>query len=80
MHDHEERAEVGAKVMVATALLATLSLILFFFKPVWAHSLSVLLVIACLVSVGLGVWIAEAGGKIRRVDFRQPPQGLLEVR
>ena len=30
MHDHEERAEVGAKVMVLTALLATLSLILFF--------------------------------------------------
>ncbi|MBP9865331.1 MAG: hypothetical protein KBC91_02885 [Candidatus Omnitrophica bacterium] len=74
MHDHEERAEAGAKVMVATAVLATLVLLFYFFKPSWVRGLSVILVLSCLLSAGIGVWIAEAGGKIRRVDFRTQAQ------
>jgi hydrogenase-4 membrane subunit HyfE len=71
MDVHEERAELGGKVMVATAIFATLLLLCLFFKPSWVRVLSAILVIGCLISMGLGVWIAESGGKIRRVDFRQ---------
>jgi len=71
MEVHEERAETGAKVMVATAVLATLLWVLSLFKPAWVRGLSAILVLCCLLSTGLGIWIAESGGKIRRVDFRE---------
>ncbi len=70
LETHEERAEAGAKAMLAAAVLATISFLLNFWKPVWARRISVVVVIACVISVAFGLWIADAGGKIRRVDFR----------
>lgn len=67
---HEERAETGSKAMLAAAVLATISFLLSFWKPVWARRVSVIVVIACVISVVCGIWIADAGGKIRRPDFR----------
>ncbi len=67
---HEERAEAGSKAMYAAASLAVLSLILLFWKPSAGRWSCVLVLLACLAAVAAGIRIADAGGQIRRPDFR----------
>ena len=67
---HHDRAETWAKTMYGTAILATLALLLIFWRWEYAGWLSAIVVLACFLSTAAGVWIAESGGKIRRVDFR----------
>jgi hypothetical protein len=71
MEQHEERAEKGSKVMLAAAVLATICLPLTFWRFDLGRWASLLVVLACLASVAAGIWIADSGGKIRRVDFRE---------
>ena len=74
---HEERADKGSKVMYAAAVLATLNLILIVWNAPVGRWASIVVLIACLLSAAAGVWIADAGGKIRRPDFRTlPPQSV----
>jgi hypothetical protein len=70
LHAHEERAEVGSKIMYAAAVLALVSLVIYFKKPDWVYGVSTALWVVGLLSILAGAWIAESGGKIRRVDFR----------
>lgn len=68
---HEHRAEDWAKVMYASAVAATLALLLIFFKPTAGRIASIVSAILCLASLGTGIWIAESAGAIRRPDFRE---------
>jgi hypothetical protein len=67
---HEHRAHDWSKLMYVTAVLATLTVVANMKKKEWVRPLTLLLLLFCLLSVASGVWIAESGGKIRRVDFR----------
>jgi L-asparagine transporter-like permease len=70
MNLHAERADKGSKAMIAAAVLATLCLPLTWWRMGIGRWVSVLVALACLLSVVGGIWIADSGGKIRRVDFR----------
>ena len=72
MHVHGSRAERGVKVYYAEAALAALSLVTAWKKPPWASLASALTLAVAIGALGVGVWIADAGGKIRRPDFRGP--------
>lgn len=67
---HEERAEAWSKAIYAATILATLCLAWSLFQWKYARWFSLVVALACIVAVGAGIWIAESGGKIRRVDFR----------
>ncbi len=71
-HEHEERAELGAKLIYVTAGLAVLGLVSFRIKKwpkaVWV--LGVLTALGCVATVGVAAWIADAGGKINHPEFR----------
>lgn len=67
---HEHRAEKGSVVFYVAAVLATLSLGLALWRFEAGRWAAILTALACLASVATGVWIADSGGKIRRVDFR----------
>ena len=67
---HEERAEIWSKVMYAAAILATISLALTLWRFDIGRWASILVILTSLSSIGAGIWIAESGGKIRRVDLR----------
>lgn len=73
---HEDRAEKGSKIMYAAAVLATLSLILVLRNIPAGRWVSIAVLMFCLLSAAAGIWIADAGGKIRRPDFRSPPIAL----
>lgn len=79
LETHEHRAEKGSVVFYAAAVLATLSLVLAIWRFEAGRWAAVLTVLACLASVAAGVWIADSGGKIRRVDFRDNAPGSLPV-
>jgi peptidoglycan/LPS O-acetylase OafA/YrhL len=71
LEQHEERAEKGSKVMLATAVLGTLALGASFWRQRVGQGLAVLVIVGCLASAAAGIWIADSGGKIRRPDFRK---------
>ncbi len=70
LEEHEERAEAGAKVMYASAVVATIGLLAAARNARWTRYAAMASVALCVGSVAAGVWISEAGGKIRRPDFR----------
>lgn len=74
---HEHRAEQGSVVFYVAAALATVSLGLAWWRFDAGRWAAILTVMACLASVVAGVWIADSGGKIRRVDFRDQAPGIL---
>jgi len=74
---HEHRAEKGSVVFYVTAVLATISLGLALWRFEAGRWAAILTALACLASVVAGVWIADSGGKIRRVDFRDNAPGKL---
>jgi hypothetical protein len=70
---HEERAEKGSIILYASAVVATLALILAIGQwPCWRIA-GIAAALLCAGSIGAGVWIADTGGKIRRPDFRLAP-------
>lgn len=82
---HEERAHTWSKLMYATAAVSTLALVAGlagarlgqWWKPVYLRGLAALVIVLCLGSTAAGVYIAEAGGKIRRPDFRTGANAAL---
>lgn len=71
LHLHEERAHTWSKLLYATAATASIALLLAFFHLPLSRKLSWLVVLLCLSSVAASVFIADSGGTIRRVDFRE---------
>lgn len=70
LETHEHRAETWSKVMYASAVISTVTLLLAVWKLSIALRVSLLAALLCAGSLLSGIWIAEAGGKIRRPDFR----------
>jgi hypothetical protein len=76
--EHSQRARIMAPVIYAVgilALLAVLSLIKFPRQAAWI-GWGVLL--GATISIGLGVWTAEAGGRIRHTEFRSVKESIPE--
>jgi hypothetical protein len=69
---HEERAHTWSKLMYVTALLASAGLAASLWRRNLARWSAIPVALSCAISVAAGVWIAESGGKIRRIDFRGP--------
>ena len=70
LRQHMDLAEDWGKLYYATAAVALLALVVAWRKPRWLWPpaiLAVLLAVACLV---VGMFIAEAGGRIRHPEFR----------
>jgi len=72
---HEKRAETGAWAYYITGALALVTLIVKWKLPKLERWLTALVLVAALVSLGFGGWIAHAGGQIRHTEFRagKPP-------
>ena len=72
LHEHEERAETFSKVMYGLGVVSILSLFCIWLKPDWVSVCVVVVILFCIVSFGLGLYIADAGGKIMRPHFNAP--------
>lgn len=70
LEQHEARAHTWSKVMYASAVAATVGLLLSGYRERWSRPAAGISLVFCVASLLAGVWIAEAGGKIRRPDFR----------
>jgi hypothetical protein len=77
---HEERAETGAWAYYITGALALVTLLVKWKLPKFERWLTALVLVAALVSLVFGGWIAHAGGQIRHTEFRagRPPPPHLQ--
>ena len=73
MEIHHERAETVSKLMYATAALGLIGLILGFTDTRRLFIVGFLALLMSLASVGAGMWVADAGGKIHHPEFRSTP-------
>ena len=76
---HQQRAEKLEYLFYALALLAAAAVALPKKWPAAATPLAVATLIAALVSLGAGGYIAYAGGKIRHREFRTQPPPQVKV-
>lgn len=68
--EHSGRARFSAPVIYAAGLLALIALAALVKFPREAGIMGWAVLIGILLSVGLSVWTAEAGGRIRHTEFR----------
>lgn len=71
---HEEVAHKWAKVMYGLLLVTLAALVMAWWKPALLRPMVVAVVVLCVASVAIGVYIADTGGEIRRPDFRTQSQ------
>jgi hypothetical protein len=70
LESHEERAHTWSKVMYALGAVAVVALVIAWVLPRQLAKFAWLTVLLCLAAFGAGIYIADAGGEIRRPDFR----------
>lgn len=70
MQTHYERAEIAAKFVYLAIALSLLGLAAMRYHPEYMFRIAVVIIIDILLAVGLMIWAAEAGGKIRHPEFR----------
>jgi len=68
--EHSHRAKATAPVVYAAGILAAVSLLALIRFPRQAAWIGWAVLLGCALSVGLSVWTAEAGGRIRHAEFR----------
>ncbi len=73
MDEHRSRAEKLIVAFYALAALSLASLLIPVKKPRTDLPLAVATLILALAVLGIGGWIAYAGGRIRHEEFRGPP-------
>jgi hypothetical protein len=73
MDEHRSRAEKLIVAFYALAALSLVSLLIPLKKPRADLPLSVATLILALAVLGMGAWIAYAGGRIRHEEFRSAP-------
>ncbi len=73
--EHSHRADFTAPVVYAAGILALAALLALVRFPRQAAWIGWAVVLQTLLSVSLSVWTAEAGGRIRHPEFRNPSQG-----
>jgi hypothetical protein len=81
LKEHAARAE---KMEFCFYLLAGLSLLALIIPMIWPRTLTLLSLVtlaAALITLGIGGWIAYAGGHVRHKEFRyEPIPGSTEAR
>jgi hypothetical protein len=73
LHEHEERAEDTAWIFYGTAALAVAGIAAGWKWPKIATWLAVATLLAGVVCLAAGGWIAHAGGQVRHSEFRDGP-------
>jgi hypothetical protein len=72
--EHSKRAHYTAPVVYAVGILALVALIMLIKFPRQAAWLGWAVLLGSTLSIGLSVWTAEAGGRIRHTEFRPVEQ------
>jgi len=76
---HHHLAETWVWVFYLTAAVALAGGLLAIFRKEWTKWAALLTTLCALASLAAGVYIAEAGGKIRHEEFRDgPPPAVAE--
>jgi len=70
---HMHRADLGMWFFYVTAAVAATALILPKFKPRTQLPLALATLVLALLSLRVGAWISQAGGKVRHSEFRDGP-------
>jgi hypothetical protein len=70
---HEDRAHAGVWAYYATGVIALVALLAKWKLPKLERWLMALVLVAALVSLGFGGWIAHAGGEIRHIELCAGP-------
>lgn len=70
LDEHLDRAERLVIVYLPTMLLAMAALVIPRFEPAARAALGWVILACAAIAVAAGVWIAEAGGKVRHPEFR----------
>lgn len=80
IHEHEERAEGTAILLYATLVASIAALVLSWHKPTWTLPLAGATLLLGLACLGAGLWVANAGGRIRHPELRvgTAPPSLLD--
>lgn len=78
LNTHMHRAEKLIYLFYALAALAVAALIVPIKWPRAGVSLAVLTLVVSLATLGVGGWIAYAGGKVRHPEFRSPNEPAPE--
>ena len=81
--EHSHRAKATAPVVYAAGILAAVSLLALIRFPRQAAWIGWAVLLGSTLSIGLSVWTAEAGGRIRHTEFRPaekfPTKQLLQA-
>jgi uncharacterized membrane protein YkgB len=68
--EHSARAKTTAPVVYAVGILALVALLLLIKFPLQSAWFSWAILLGGALSIGLSIWTAEAGGRIRHTEFR----------
>jgi hypothetical protein len=71
-HEHAGRARITAPVVYAAGLLSLVALATMIRFPRQAAWIGWAVLAGNVLSISLGIWTAEAGGRIRHPEFRNP--------
>jgi hypothetical protein len=71
---HAHRAFATAPVVYAVGILALVSLLALIKFPRQAAWIGWAVLLGSMISIGLSIWTAEAGGRIRHSEFRSPSE------
>ena len=82
---HAQRATRGLPVFYGLAALAGVALLLPWSFPKSGFTLNLLTLVMAVIALGVGGWIALAGGQVRHKEFRygkpsEPPGGYEKMR
>lgn len=72
LHMHSSRADKTTPVIYASAILAVLALLALIKFPKAATWLAAAVLLGNGASILLAIWAADAGGRIRHIEFRPP--------
>lgn len=76
---HMERAEKFELVYSLLAVLAVAAILVPFKWPKADAALTVLTLFLAIATMGIGAWIAYAGGKVRHSEFRNSPPPDVDI-
>jgi len=72
--EHEYRAERAAFTTYLLGVLAIGGYVALWKRPNWLRAIAGSMLVLCLLNFLLYAWCADAGGKVRHAEFRDPSQ------
>lgn len=70
VEEHEERGKVAVGAMVVSLAVCALALVLGLWRDGWQRGLGAVAALSLVAALGLGLWAAEVGGRIRHTEIR----------